>query len=1171
MRRSFLLCGSVCLALCSAHATSVVYTWSGAGDGTSMNSSGNWGVTGVPVSGTSTVLTFPVSPTTFTPNNNIAPNFEFQSMSFAHAYTLTGDSFMIAPSFGAGITFSTTASTISAQMNLAASSSALNINSTGTNIMNGGFIGNGVINLLQGQLNVGGSGAFTGTVNITGQAAASVLQTTTTNCLGTPLSVNLTEPGGTAYTATFNLNGFGQIIYGLSGSTGTTVSLGSATLTLSTAGSYQTPFYGTLSGTGALVLEDNANLALMGTNSYTGSTTLQQGASLFTKSVGGTSGYIIGGGGGSLQFDLGSSATVSKPITLGDTTTISTNGHTVTYTGAMTGSGTLTKLGRGELILSGGSNSITGPLLLEGGILTITSSTPPTGPITFQSYGGTLRAGTSGVLIPQSQSITINIPATFDTNGYNMTINGPISGGSKFVKAGAGVLTLALSGNTFTGKTVILGGTLNATPITFPANTGGTEQLVFQGTGTSVFQAAAAFPNFVPPVVFQSPGTIDTQTFGVTLNGVVAGKGAITKEGAGTLTLANTGNLFTGNVIINNGTLTASPQTYPSALSSSASLTFADTGNGIFQASGNFTSATSTAFAAPINLTANGTIDAQTFGVEVDVTGGVTGEPTYTLSTLGNVNIKSQSYFTGLITVQSGILAVNHIAANDTQVNSGATLKGTGTHSGDVVILSGGTIAPGNSVGTMTVGTLTLNSGSTTSIEIDGTAASQIIVTGAASLAGALQVVADPGPYAHAGSYLIIDAGSMSDTFSSIIQSPGFTFSLNYLTDQVYLNYLLAIETAGLSGNNLTVADYLNANAPASSEYTALAGLSGDALRDAVNSISPARNAFGPFAAAQTLFVIDDMVYNHLADRRFFALYDQKNGAKPTYADASDMPMPPAPPGQSFEFWVGGFGQFTRQAKESQNPVFNFISEGGMLAFDYKGLQNQIFGLGLGYAHTHLRDENHMGSAKIDYYFASLFASCGFCNFYLEPAVFGVFNPIQNKRVIAYSDYDYAAKAYIKDWQLDSHLGFGYNAIFSWGGLEPFIAVDWAVNWESSFNEHGASALNMIQKSHTSSMLQSEAGLKFYQVAGPVGFKEALSYINRVPFKTGKVTAAITGSSTFFNLTSLTEIQNLGAANLEIFAKLGKHHQGLISLTYQSEFGVNYISNEIFLRLARSF
>ena len=266
----------------------------------------NWEGGAAPSSGTDSVIIFPgMSPNT-TPNNDIAANFLLDSITFHELYTLTGESLLVPGLFGATITFNTTGSSISNPINISASTAALNINSTGTNTLLGGLSGGGVLNVLKGQLNLGGSSQFTGSVNITASSSANtVLQTTEANSLGNssyvPLLVTLTKPFGVTNSAELILNNYNQTIGGLAGTEGTTVALGDATLTLSTHGSYATPFYGALTGSASssLTLVDNANLALLGdVSGFSGTVSLAAGASLFTNTLGNIDSFIINGGGG---------------------------------------------------------------------------------------------------------------------------------------------------------------------------------------------------------------------------------------------------------------------------------------------------------------------------------------------------------------------------------------------------------------------------------------------------------------------------------------------------------------------------------------------------------------------------------------------------------------------------------------------------------------------------------------------------------------------------------------------------------------------------------------------------------------------------------------------------------------------------------------------------------
>jgi outer membrane autotransporter protein len=96
------------------------------------------------------------------------------------------------------------------------------------------------------------------------------------------------------------------------------------------------------------------------------------------------------------------------------------------------------------------------------------------------------------------------------------------------------------------------------------------------------------------------------------------------------------------------------------------------------------------------------------------------------------------SGFTGATQVTAGALSVNGSLANSrVTVASGATLKGNGTV-GATSILAGGTIAPGNSIGTLTVkGNYTQAAGSTYQAEVDPAtlgSSDRILVGGTATL-----------------------------------------------------------------------------------------------------------------------------------------------------------------------------------------------------------------------------------------------------------------------------------------------------------------------------------------------------------------------------------------------------------------------------------------------------
>lgn len=354
----------------------------------------------------------------------------------------------------------------------------------------------------------------------------------------------------------------------------------------------------------------------------------------------------------------------------------------------------------------------------------------------------------------------------------------------------------------------------------------------------------------------------------------------------------------------------------------------------------------------------------------------------------GKQTLSGINTYTGLTSIQEGILSVNGSIVGDLTVASGGTLKGSGTIGGATIIENGATLSPGNSIGTISLGSLVLNSGSTTIIEIDPIGSSSINVAGSAIVDGILQIVQNPGIYPRQGKYLILSADSLSGGFSSVNTFRGFTFDLTQPNNNFYLEYILAIPTQGLSGNSLKVANYLNDQAPSSNTFMSLLALSEDSLNEALKSISPSRNAFGTYITEQIAFSLNNLVSSHIDGLRFS---QSKPSTEPfgstLTADSSDRLVPDENSKNTFSVWGSGFGEFAHQAASSQNPSFNFMSEAALLGLDYQGKNRTVVGGGLGYAHTHYYENNHAGHGNINYYCASIYTNHFISDFYISPAV----------------------------------------------------------------------------------------------------------------------------------------------------------------------------------------
>lgn len=117
---------------------------------------------------------------------------------------------------------------------------------------------------------------------------------------------------------------------------------------------------------------------------------------------------------------------------------------------------------------------------------------------------------------------------------------------------------------------------------------------------------------------------------------------------------------------------------------------------------------------------AGGTID--TNGFNVLFSGAFTGAGGLTKIGLGTATLAAVNTINGSVAINAGALNVSGtLSALDVQVNSGGTLMGRGNVIAPIFVNSGGTLSPGDAIGTMSVtDRVTMRAGSTLAIDIDG-------------------------------------------------------------------------------------------------------------------------------------------------------------------------------------------------------------------------------------------------------------------------------------------------------------------------------------------------------------------------------------------------------------------------------------------------------------------
>lgn len=423
---------------------------------------------------------------------------------------------------------------------------------------------------------------------------------------------------------------------------------------------------------------------------------------------------------------------------------------------------------------------------------------------------------------------------------------------------------------------------------------------------------------------------------------------------------------------------------------------------------------------------------------------GGTGDGTFDLSAIDTGSGTQQYRDFDIFEVDSGTWSFSGTTTASFSI-TGGTVMGTGTFGG-VTIGAGSILAPGNSIGTMTVnGNVGLAAGSIFEVEVNAAGQSDLlVVNGTVSLTGSiLRVLADSGTYNPNTNYLIIDndgADPVTGTFAQITTNLAFlTPTVSYTGgtgNDVVLTLLNGVGpgatsfcSVATSLNQCNAADALQQLPVDNALYLAVLSQTADGAREAFNALSGEIHASIGGVLVNDSRYLRDAIYARLLQVFYlgggFAQVALATGGPTAVAQAEDpltagrmalgatstdrIAALPAPNGLAF--WAQGYGAWGDVDGNGNAASVDRTLGGFVSGMDMALGGSWRVGLATGYAQSNVGVDARLSAADVESYHFAGYLGGRLGDVALRGGGAWTWNEIDSSRTIAFPGFLERAEA----------------------------------------------------------------------------------------------------------------------------------------------------------------
>ncbi|WP_439533391.1 autotransporter domain-containing protein [Polymorphobacter sp.] len=492
----------------------------------------------------------------------------------------------------------------------------------------------------------------------------------------------------------------------------------------------------------------------------------------------------------------------------------------------------------------------------------------------------------------------------------------------------------------------------------------------------------------------------------------LVGSTGVTKIGEGTLVLTGV-NTYTGGTVIEEGTVIGNSRTFGTGgIANDGTLIFNQSFDGSFGS-------------------------------------GISGEGSLTKTGTGRLIVTGTNTLTGATAVNQGLLQVDgNLGSSVVTVNTGARLGGVGTIGG-LVVRSGATVAPGQSIGTMNVtGNALFQTGSTYEVELNGLGQNdRIIATGTGTVqAGAtLRVIKLGAQRLNLGTrYTVLTANSgrtgLYTLAGDLRVSQFVSLTQTSDTNNVYLNVAQtrAFSAAGATPNQIAAATGADA-AGNGALYTAIAYLQTDAeARAAFDAISGELHPTTRSLAVEDSRFVREAITNRLVDAK----------------------------GNDRSLWMSGYGSWgdldgDGNAADARRSIGGFF-----LGTDVYGSETFTLGVLAGYGQGKINVVARSSTANTEDFHVGAYAGLRLGGFGAKFGVAHMWRDVFTNRIINFTGFNNVIQAdyNLKTFQAFADIGKKFT-VGSRANIEPFASAAYVRVSTDAFSENGLGGLNVSKAS----------------------------------------------------------------------------------------------------------